>query len=99
MDDATYPKSAGDICTGDYIVIDKRPCKVLSVFTYQSTSNDNMCAFVATDIFNGAVRNYGVPVSHQCDVPRVKITNYKLKLSDMHGKDRADLKLPTDDTV
>uniref|UniRef100_A0A0E0GPS5 Translation initiation factor 5A C-terminal domain-containing protein n=1 Tax=Oryza nivara TaxID=4536 RepID=A0A0E0GPS5_ORYNI len=90
-----YSKAeAGTIRKNGYIVIKNHPCKVVEVSTSKTSKHGHAkCHFVAKDI---------VPSSHNCDVPHVNRTEYKLifvSLLTRSGNNKDDLRLPTYDNL
>ena len=100
----TFPKSAGGIRKGDYMLIKDNPCKVLSVSVSKTGKHGHAkCAITGTDIFTGKKCEDSVPSSHNVDCPNVSKTEYELvdvgednflTLMDIDsGETREDLKL------
>merc|ERR1719487_1096517 len=76
---ATYPKAAGSVRKGDYIMIKGDPCKVISLTTSKTGKHGNAKANItALNIWNGNKREDIVPTSHNCTCPFVTRKTYLL---------------------
>ncbi|KAL5999738.1 hypothetical protein ACLOJK_038023 [Asimina triloba] len=94
------PQQAGTISKNGYIVIKSRPCKVVEVSTSKTGKHGHAkCHFKLEDI---------VPSSHNCDVPHVNRTDYRLidiaedsfvSLLTENGQTKDDPRLPTDESL
>ncbi|OWM74601.1 hypothetical protein CDL15_Pgr005181 [Punica granatum] len=99
----------GTIRKNGYIVIKNRPSKLVEVSTSKTGKHDHgKCHFVRIDIFNAKKLEDIVPSSHNCDIPHVTRTDYQLidisedgfeSLLIENGKNKDDLRLPTDENL
>ena len=102
----TVPCTAGDIKIGGYMLINGRPCKVVSYSTAKTGKHGHARAsIVGIDIFNSKKMEDSVPCSHNCEQPIIKRTEWQVlsvdgdnyvTVMDPLGNTRADLKLPED---
>ena len=102
----TYPRMAGDIKKGGYIMIKNRPCKVLDVsFSKTGKHGHSKAHFIGLDIFTNKRCEELCPSSHNIMVPNVSRKEYQLlniddddylSLLDDDGNSKDDLQLPND---
>ena len=99
-----YPISVGSVKNGSYVVMQKRPCKVVHIDIFKVGKHGSAKANITgIDIFNGKKYLLNLPCSANIEVPYVNKTSYTvmdideegyLTLMDKQGKTRQDLKLP-----
>jgi translation initiation factor 5A len=99
----TYPTSAGSIKQGGLMVINGRPCKVVSYSTAKTGKHGHAKASITgIDIFNSKKYEDSLPTSHNVEVPNVNRKEYQViglqedycDLMDEKGNLRNDLRLP-----
>lgn len=75
-----YPKQAGNLKKGDYIVMkDVFPCKVTEISTSKTGKHGHAkCSITAVDIFTGKKYEDSCPSSHNIMCPNVSRTDYLL---------------------
>ena len=105
----TDPQQEGTIRTNVYIVITRRPFKVVEVSNSKDGKYANAkCHFIASDNFNGKNIEDIVSSSHNCDVPHVNHTYFHLiekfgdgfvSLLDNNGNTKDDIRLPFDEQL
>ena len=105
-DSLTYPRAAGDLKKGDFLLIGDHPCRVLETSTSKTGKHGHAKSkIVAMDIFTNQKVEDVLPSSHNVDCPFVAKTEYQLvgiegdyvTFIDAEGTYREDLKLNDDD--
>ncbi|KAH0576369.1 Eukaryotic translation initiation factor 5A [Spironucleus salmonicida] len=78
--DPSYPKAAGELGKGDYIVIqDKFPCKISEYSSSKTGKHGHAKASItAIDIFTGKKYEDSCPTSHNVNCPHVFTFNYQM---------------------
>ena len=99
-----YPTDVGSVKTGQYVVIQNRPCKVVHVDHFKVGKHGSAKANITgIDIFNEKKMLVTLPCSASINVPYIKRTPYTvinvdeegfLSLMDKQGSLKQDLKLP-----
>ena len=99
-----YPTDVGSVKTGQYVVIQNRPCKVVHVDHFKVGKHGSAKANITgIDIFNEKKMLVNLPCSASINVPYIKRTPYTvinvdeegfLSLMDKQGSLKQDLKLP-----
>merc|ERR1719313_453713 len=76
---ATYPVEAGSLKKGGYVMIKKRPCKIVEYITSKSGKHGHCKVhIVGMDIFTGKKYEELVPSSHNIEVPNVSRNEYQV---------------------
>jgi translation initiation factor 5A len=100
----TYPLEAGSVKINGYMVINNRPCKVVSYSTAKTGKHGHAKASITgIDIFNGKKYEDSLPTSHNVEIPVIRRTEWQVisidgdgyvTLMDDKGNTRSDLNCP-----
>jgi translation initiation factor 5A len=75
----TYPKQAGQIRKGEYVLLKGKPCKVMDVSTSKTGKHGHAkCNFMGIDIFTGKKYEDMTPSTHNMDCPHVARADFAL---------------------
>ncbi|KAK1376740.1 hypothetical protein POM88_032933 [Heracleum sosnowskyi] len=102
----TLVKQVDDLIVTSFVCVKGNPCKIVEIRTPTDAAKRQ---FIAIDIFNGKVYKATFPLSGDCLVPIVTLSDYKLVyiceedsrviLLDDKGRKKCNLKLPTDEAL
>jgi len=103
----TYPAQCSSLRKNGYVMIKKRPCKIVEMSTSKTGKHGHAKVhLVGIDIFTGKKFEDICPSTHNMNVPNVKRTDYQLvdisddgylSLMSDSGETRDDIKLPNTD--
>mmetsp|Transcript_17638 Transcript_17638/g.41555 ORF Transcript_17638/g.41555 Transcript_17638/m.41555 type:complete len:168 (+) Transcript_17638:98-601(+) len=87
----TYPQQAGLIRKGGFVMINKRPCKVISVSTSKTGKHGHAKAhIVGTDLFTSKKIDALCPTSHNMDIPVISRADYLVMEKDTEEREHQD---------